>query len=250
MTGARAVHVEHVWGTVVSLSVPLHRVDGAAARRGIDAVVRWLHQVDEVFSTYRAGSEVSQLRDGRLEEVAVSHDLADVLARCRHVSRLTHGRFDPWSVPGGFDPSGLVKGWAADRAAEILADHGAIDCMIAAGGDVTVRGEPEPGRVWTVGLQHPELPGQIHGTVDATDCAVATSGLYERGEHIIAAGAVAAISATVVGPDGATADGLATALLIEGVPGLAWVSRLAGYSAQVVQGSTVTSQGPAFVTTD
>lgn len=246
MTQARAVHVEHVWGTVVSIAVPLHRCEGAAARAGIDQVVAWLHTVDSVFSTYVPDSEISMLRTGRMDRAECSDDVADVMARCEHVRRLSHGRFDPWAVTGGFDPSGLVKGWAADRAAAILARHGALDCMVNAGGDVTVRGNPEPGRDWTIGLQHPELAGQVHGTVSVTDCAVATSGLYERGNHIDSDSGVSATSATVVGPDGATADGMATALLIEGVAGLDWLTRLPGYSAQVVEAGTVTATGPAF----
>ena len=35
------------------------------------------------------------------------------------MTRMTDGAFDPWKAPGGFDPSGFVKGWGADRAAAI-----------------------------------------------------------------------------------------------------------------------------------
>jgi thiamine biosynthesis lipoprotein len=215
---------------------------------GIAAVVRWLHEVDAIFSTFRPESEVSRLRAGWLSTADGCADLREVMERCQRLRDLSHGRFDPWAVPGGFDPSGLVKGWAADRAAEVLAAVGAPDCLINAGGDVTVRGGPEPGRHWQVGLQHPWLPGEVHGSVTVTDCAVATSGTYERGDHVWSPQGVAAVSATVVGPDGATADALATALLIEGVAGLRWLTRLPAYSAQVVAADRVTATGPAFIT--
>ena len=116
----RVVHVEHVWGTVVSIAVPLHRCEGAAARAGIDQVVAWLHTVDSVFSTYVPDSEISMLRTGRMDRAECSDDVADVMARCEHVRRLSHGRFDPWAVTGGFDPSGLVAYGADLQPATLL----------------------------------------------------------------------------------------------------------------------------------
>lgn len=246
MTSAPLVHAEHVWGTVVSIHVPLHRCTAEQARAGIDDAVRWLHHVDEVFSTYRPDSAVSRLRDGRLATDLVDVEVADVIARCERMRDLTFGAFDPWLAAGGFDPSGLVKGWAADHAAARILAAGCPDAMVAAGGDVTVRGEAGAGTPWVIGVQHPDDPTSIYASVAVTDVAVATSGRYERGEHIVSPQPITAKSATVIGPDGATADALATAVLIVGVPALSWFGRLPAYSAQVVVGDTVTSTGPAF----
>lgn len=240
------VHAEEVWGTVVSIHVPLHRSSAHQAQAGVVRVVEWLHHVDRLFSTYKADSAVSMIRDGKLTVAEAPAEVREVATRCQRLCDLTTSAFDPWRVSGGFDPSGLVKGWAADRAAELLGQSGCPDAMVAAGGDVTVRGEAAAGHPWTIGIQHPDNPAAIYTTVTATDCAIATSGRYERGDHIAADGPITAKSATVVGPDGATADGLATAVLIVGVPALEWFAHLAGYSAQVVVGDRVTSIGPAF----
>ncbi|MEY4312405.1 MAG: hypothetical protein RLZZ571_1175 [Actinomycetota bacterium] len=244
----RAVHVEHIWGTVVSIDLRLHRATSTRTDRAIEEVVHWLHDVDEVFSTYKDQSAVSRFRRGELAPDDLDIGMHDVIKRCQRIKELTGGAFDPWAVEGGFDPSGLVKGWATDRAANILIGYGFNDFLINSGGDITVRGEPEPETLWSIGLQHPNLPGQIYSHVKVTDCAIATSGSYERGAHIInpAGGPVQTASATVIGPDCATADGLATALLVAGQPGFDWFERLPGWSAQIVENETVTSLGEVF----
>lgn len=240
------VHAEHVWGTVVSIHVPLDRCTEAHADAGIASAVEFLHHVDRVFSTFQPDSAVSMLRDGRLAPADASDEVRDVIQRCTRLRDLTYGAFDPWAARGGFDPSGLVKGWAADMAASRITEAGCPDVMVAAGGDVTVRGNASPETPWIIGLQHPDNKDAIYGTVSVTDCAVATSGRYERGDHIMSTTGIAAKSATVVGPDGATADALATALLIVGTPGLTWFQRLPHYSGQVVIDERVTSTGSAF----
>jgi len=246
VTRDRVVHVEHIWGTVVSVDIALHRSTHIDPDPAIAELVEWLKDVDTVFSTYRTDSVVSQLRRNEISEEELDAGVADVIARCRRMVALTEGVFDPWAVTGGFDPSGLVKGWAADRAATLLLGHGLKDFMINAGGDIATRGSAEPETPWVIGLQHPQQPGQIYGTVSINDGAVATSGLYERGDHIESATGIAATSATVVGSDCATADALATALLIKGKAGLRWIERMPHWSAQVVSGDSVVSVGPAF----
>ena len=79
----------------------------------IDGVLRWLHDVDAVFSTYRRDSAIARL--GRGERIAPDPDVDAVLARCEALRRATGGYFDA-TRGGRLDPSGLVKGWAVDRA--------------------------------------------------------------------------------------------------------------------------------------
>ncbi len=83
-----------------------------------DEVFDWLHRVDETFSTYKDGSEISRLRRGELDETDASDDVRWVLRRCRELRDETAGYFDIDAV--GLDPSGYVKGWAVERAAAIL----------------------------------------------------------------------------------------------------------------------------------
>ena len=57
--------------------------------------------------------------------------------------------------------------------------------MINAGGDIAVYGQPAPGQPWRIGIQHPLAADRILLTVDLAGAgAVATSGSYERGEHL------------------------------------------------------------------
>ena len=76
----------------------------------------------------------------------------------------------------GIDLGGIAKGYAADRANDILASHSVEDAVINFGGTVIVRGSER-----NVGIQDPFSPtGTTMGSLEVADCAVVTSGLYER----------------------------------------------------------------------
>src|SRR5947207_2910555 len=78
---------------------------------------------------------------------------------------------------GRLDPSGFVKGWAVDEASRHLDDAGLQCYAINAGGDVVVRGTPEAGRGWLVGIQHPSVRDRLAARLEVRSGAVATSGL-------------------------------------------------------------------------
>lgn len=244
----RAVHVEHIWGTVVSIDIRTHRTLNRDPQSAVKEVVQWLKHVDSVFSTYKDDSVVSQLRDGRITEAEVDSGVRDVLLRCAALKKLTNGAFDPWAAEGGFDPSGLVKGWAADRAAHILIEQGFNDFMINAGGDVVVRGESESGQSWSIGISHPHDTSEICDYVILDNGSIATSGIYERGDHIVTTRdePIKCLSATVIGPDAGTADALATALLIDGKFALDWFSAFPHYSGHFIIDERTFTFGPAF----
>jgi thiamine biosynthesis lipoprotein len=216
-------HAEHVMGTVVSFDV---RGDASGLRRAC----RTLHRADAVFSTWRDDTPLSRLRRGEIGLAQAPPEVASVLALCEEAKRLTGGWFDPWAMPGGVDPTGLVKGWAAERAAERLREGGASAAMVNAAGDVMTFGE----RPWRIGIRDPLAPDQIACVIE-TRGAVATSATYERGEHVLdpytGAAATAALSATVAGPSLALADALATGLLAAGIEGLNCISEAEGYEA-------------------
>ena len=73
-----------------------------------------------MFSTYRDDSQVSEIRAGQLDIADADPLVKEVWDSCLLARELTDGAFDPWKVDGGFDPSGFVKGWAADKCGEIL----------------------------------------------------------------------------------------------------------------------------------
>jgi len=131
-------------------------------------------------------------------------------------------------MAGHLNPSGYVKGWAAERAADVLRAAGAHNFCLNLGGDVICSGEREPGHPWRVGIRHPDDPAQMIAVVAVNDGAVATSGLYERGGHVTDArtGTVADAwrSLTVVAADLVTADSIATAALARGADGPEWAA--------------------------
>lgn len=244
---------EHVWGTVVTLDVRDTDATAATVDAAWESVRAELHRIDAVFSTFRDDSVISRLRAGGTHVVA--DDVAEVVDRCLEVRMATDGSFDPWKAEGGFDPSGLVKGWAADRCAEIVRRHGFRTFSVDAAGDLACRGsiaDADGWAGWPIGIAHPDDPTAIVAVVDVRDGAIATSGTSQRGEHVVdpASGGAAqgARQATVVGPDGAMADALATALVVAGVDGARWFAALPGWSAYVVDGDQATSWGPAFET--
>ena len=233
------VRVEHVMG----MPVVVEARDGDVP----DEVFDWLHRVDETFSTYKDGSEISRLRRGELDEADASDDVRWVLRRCRELRDETAGYFDIDAV--GLDPSGYVKGWAVERAAAILDRAGSSDYAINAGGDVRTRGR------WRIGIQHPFESQAVAKVVEGDDLAIATSGAYERGEHVrdphTGAAPAGILSVTVTGPDLATADAYATAAYAMGSRrAIDWTARLRGYEALTILADGRVLSTPGFPSVD
>jgi thiamine biosynthesis lipoprotein len=203
---------------------------------GVDVEVAfdWLRSVDATFSTYRDDSDVSRLDRGELTVADCRPEVDEVLTRCLALERFTRGFFSV-RLGGRLDPSGFVKGWAVAGAADRLAAAGARRFCINAGGDVVARGRPEPDRRWRVGIRHPAERDRLAAVLAVEDLAVATSGEYERGAHIVDPHTrrppTGLLSVTIVGPDLGTADAYATAAFAMGADGPAWTATLDGYEA-------------------
>jgi thiamine biosynthesis lipoprotein len=223
-------------GTVVSIDVRAPFVSPEA----IETAVAWFHDVDRRFSPFRADSEVSLVGADDLALEDASPDVRAMFSLADEVRDRTGGAFDPRAhrPDGRSDPSGVVKGWAVDEAVAGLRLAGARNFQVGAGGDLVAAGEAEPGRAWRIGIRHPDLPLETAAILDVRDLAVATSGLYERGDHILdpRTGLVprGLRSMTVVGPTLALADGYATAAFAMGEQGLAWVGRQPGFGALAI----------------
>jgi FAD:protein FMN transferase len=233
-----------VWGTILYIAAISTTLDKSKIDLAIEDVRKFVYKVDEVFSTYKSDSVISQLRRGEIEIGSCSEDVIDVWNACGFASELTDGAFNPWAVSGGFDPSGYVKGWAADRVANILVKAGVEHVQVNAAGDLTLRGGfltvdgvKEP---WKIGVVNPDNRQEVLRVFEITDGAIATSGTYEGGAHIVDPHsgliAIGAKSATVIGPDGGLADAMATALMVSGDDGANWFGRqeLTEYSAWVI----------------
>ncbi|MGI9171052.1 MAG: FAD:protein FMN transferase [Candidatus Nanopelagicus sp.] len=227
------LHAEDVWNTVVTIECETENIS-------YESSIAFLHQVDELFSTYLPNSQVSKLRKSELEISRAHAYIQEVWQGCIQIKELTDGAFDPWAVSGGFDPSGYVKGWAAENISNQLISLGAKHIQVNAGGDISLRGGKDENTPWKIGVAHPDLANEISKIYQISNGAIATSGTAELGNHIVDPDtktiAIGARSATVVGPDAGIADALATALIVAGRSGASWFSKteLLNYSAWVV----------------
>ena len=229
-----------VLGTVVSLVVAHHRVPpghGAGVEAVLDAAAAGLHRAGATFAGCRPGSEISRLGRGELALERCSADVADVLAACERAGAMTDGAFSA-RRGGAVDPGGLVVGWALQRAAAVLGRAGFPDHAVGAEGDVVCAGLGSPGRRWQIGVGDPLRSGVLLTVVEVGDGAVATSGPGARGARVVdprtGAPASGLAAATVVGPDLAVADALATAALAEGRADAPWMRALVGYEVLTV----------------
>jgi FAD:protein FMN transferase len=209
-------------------------------------VCDWLHEVDRRFSTYKAESEVCRLQRGEITLAECSADLRYVLEACADLWRDTDGYFDAYAG-GSLDPSGYVKGWSVEVASARLAAAGSTRHYINAGGDIRMRGGNPDGEPWRVGIRHPWEADKVSWVLAVTEGAVATSGTYERGHHVVnprtGKPAQGLRSVTVVGPDLSLADAYATAALAMGEAGISWLAKRA---ADGYQSAVVTDDGRAF----
>lgn len=242
---ARTLHVEHCMGTVFTIDVRGPGPWDAA----VAEVVVWLHKVDAVFSTYKSDSDISRLRRGEIDLAEADADVAAVLDLCVAVEAETNGYFTA-SWDGSVDPTGLVKGWAIERASEILRRHGSCNHNVNGGGDIQLAGESAPGQPWRVGIVDPLDQTRVLTVVTGRDFAVATSGTAERGEHIVdpvrAARPAELAAVTVVGPSLTRADAYATAAFAMGADAPAWLESVSGHEGLVVFAGGGTTESSGF----
>jgi thiamine biosynthesis lipoprotein len=223
--------VEQVMGMPASLLLRGHSLDGVDAV--VEAMYDELRRVDAVFSTYREDSDLSRIRRGELTAADADPLVNGVLLLCERAKAATDGWFDI-DLPGGLDPSGLVKGWAIERALDVLSGL-PVDICLNVGGDVAVRSAGEP---FVVGIEDPHDRGRVVAAVPISVGGLATSGTAARGLHIIdphtgrPADAVASVS--VVGPSLMWADVFATAAFARGHGALAWLATVPSYEGLVV----------------
>jgi FAD:protein FMN transferase len=237
--------VEHVMGMPIVVDVR----DAGVEAEPLDEVFDWFRWVDATFSTYKPDSEVSRIARGELAPGDAHPDVRRVLGRCDELCEETDGYFDARAA-GALDPSGLVKGWSVDRASQILRRAELRNFAVSAGGDMVVSGRAVPQQVWRIGIEHPRERMSVAAVVEANDLAVATSGTYARGEHILdphsGRPSEGVLSVTIAGPDLATADAYATAVFAMGpVRGPRWTARLRGYEAMTIlaEGTVLTTPG-------
>jgi len=154
--------------------------------------------------------------------------LEAVLERVDQRALRVHGRSIESRRPDlSITLDGIAKGYVVDRGVAVLTGRGFANVFVAAGGDLMAAGDKGPGHPWRIGIRSPRPGISIQARFDARNRAVATSGDYMQPftadytqHHILdprsGTSAPELASATVVAPDAATADGLATLVMVLG----------------------------------
>ncbi|MFM5968568.1 MAG: FAD:protein FMN transferase [Micrococcales bacterium] len=213
----------------------------------ISAACDVLHDADRMFSTYKPESPISRLARGETRVADEDPLISEIWDACLEWERITDGWFSAFTPQNTFDPSGLVKTWAAQRAADVLLAAGILDFTMNAGGDILIAAAASGELDWRIGVHQPvsiaEAPDAILTVVDLKGTefrGFATSGSAERGLHIWnpkASGKAAAdelLQVSVVARDIVTADVWATAAFAEGPACLRRLEKIDGVEAIIV----------------
>ncbi len=228
-----------------------HLAAPGVTRHDLQPVLSWLHDMDALFSTYRPESQISRINAGQLCEADADDVVRHVLAACEQHRADTDGYFDARADGYQLDPSGYVKGWAIQTASDMLTAAGSANHCVNGGGDVVCVGRPAPDRPWRIGVADPHHRDTIVRTVSAAGpIAVATSGLAERGAHILdphtGRPAVELASVTVAARDLVTADVCATAAAAMGAErAQAWLRGRQGLLCTLITADGVVIDFPA-----
>ncbi|MCW2764633.1 MAG: Thiamine biosynthesis lipoprotein ApbE [Nocardioides sp.] len=233
-------YVDHVMGMPISLALRGRHQDDAAGRGAWAEAMAALRDVDRVFSTYRPDSFVSRLGRGEIDVDSCPPEVAEVLGLAELARQQSGGAFDVRCAGpgGGLDPSGVVKGWAVERAARPLRVLDDTDFCLSAGGDLVCRTLDPIRPAWRIGIENPHALDRLSAVVPVRTGAVATSGLARRGAHIVDARTgltpEGVASVTVVGHDLTWADIDATAAFAHGPDALRWLATRSGRTGIVV----------------
>lgn len=256
-TDARAVRrfVAHTMGMPISLALRGRHADDRHGLAAWTEAMAVLLEADRVFSTYRTDSSVSRLGRGEITLEACPDEVAEVLALGALAEERSHGAFrvlrpGPDGAPV-LDPSGVVKGWAVERAAEPLRHLDHTDFCLSAGGDLVCRTLDPDAAAWRIGIEDPHDLTRVLAVVPVRTGAVATSGSARRGEHVVDARTgrppTRVSSVTVVGDDLTWVDIDATAAYAMGPDAARWLETERHRTGLVVwrDGTVTPLAGPA-----
>lgn len=249
-------HVELCMGTGFRFQGKFRDVDfNAAIAKACDI----LHEADRTFSLYKPESPLSQLAAGKTSVAQCPIEVTEIWNECERWEKITEGWFSPFTPEHTFDPSGLVKTWAARRAADSLLASGIKDFTLNAGGDVLVSDQASGELDWRIAVSKPvSIAHENSGALVVVDLAgtpfraMATSGSAERGSHIWNPKsdldpAEAMIQISVIATDLVEADVWATAAFAEGPTSLARIDKLPNLEAFAILADGQVAATPGFM---
>jgi len=222
------------------VTIVISNIKNKKSKLAVEKVFEFFHYIDAQYSPFKETSEVAKLNRGEM----VSGEMEEILKLAEELKKQTDGYFDVVRPDGKIDPSGIVKGWAIAQAADILRKLGYKRFYIDAGGDAEIVGEN-----WKWGIRNPFNKNEIVKVLNLSDCGIATSGTYERGQHIYdpirKKNSISDIvSLTVIGPNVFEADKFATPAFAMGVSGIEYIEK-----QKDLEGYMIDKRGIATMTT-
>lgn len=237
--------------------------DKEAALNAMRDAFKEMERIDKLFSKFDEGSEVAKINAlTGVEETWISSELFEIIERSIYYSELSGGGFDITVEPMkkgrykeiildkdrnsirfstediNIDLGGIAKGYAVDRAKEILLSYGIENALINIGGNIFALGSPPGKKNWRIGIRDPSNKNDIIYRLNLKDKAISTSGGYERPSHIIdpASGrpSEGIMSVTIVADSAEKADALSTAVFVMGAEnGLKFIQSLEGIEGYI-----------------
>ena len=242
----------------MGMPVQLEIVD-PALQEDYDAIFDYFTSIDDRFSTYKDDSEISKINRAELTEAEYSVEMKEVLQLSEETKLATDGYFDIHTPAGIIDPSGLVKGWAIQNAADMLHAKGFTNFYVDIGGDIQTGGKNAEGKDWSIGIRNPLNVSdreEVVKVIYPRGKGIATSGSYLRGAHIYnpqqgqqSEGKTDAfVSLTVIGPNVYEADRFATPAFAMGTPGMHFLASLAARGFGDFEAYAIDAKGMALFT--
>ena len=230
---------------MMGMPLSVEVIDTTVEERDIEAVFEYYNEIDKIFSTYKTESEISKINRGDVLPNEYGKQMKEVFAMCEETKKLTDGYFDIRRPDGKLDPSGLVKGWMINNAAQILLKKGFKSFYVEIAGDIQTHGINSDKEAWRIGIRNPFNTSQIVKIVKLSGQGIATSGNYERGDHIWGVGTAdkKIASVSIIGPNVYEADRFATAVFAMGEKGILFVEKYRG-----LEGYIIDSTGRATMT--
>ncbi|WP_300562096.1 FAD:protein FMN transferase [Companilactobacillus sp.] len=147
-----------------------------------------LAEINQKFSPFQEDSLVSEYRRTQNASIMFDDEFQSVYGQCTIATELTDGYFDPF-FDGGYNPTGLVKGWAIQSLFNaylrpLLDDPKIVGVSLNGGGDMQLGARVDSGFVWNVGIEDPNDLQRIIAEYHIQNGAIATSGMNKRGQHI------------------------------------------------------------------
>lgn len=230
---------------IMGMPITVCIADELDEKKDIEEIFTFFKTVDMQFSPYIKTSEVAKINRKEISFDNVSSSMKEVLKLSNKTKKETYAYFDIYAK-GYFDPSGMVKSWAIEKAVKILKKKGYQNFYVDAGGDVVASGHNK-NLPWRVGIRNPFNRDQNIKVLSLTNCAVATSGTAIRGQHIVdphqKKPLTEIVSLSVVSTSIVDADRFATAAFAMGRDGILFIE-----SQKEVEGYMVDWKGMATYT--